>query len=145
MNASELRIGNFVYWPTDEGGQECQVDGVKTHISETIFFKDRFIGAQADAVKPIPLTVDWLKRFGFDFVNNWGYSKMINEDGDMIGYYSNRYFLIPEDAPIIGYWVNVKIEYVHQLQNLYFALTGEELTPEHLSEDSPDDKGQNKG
>jgi hypothetical protein len=25
-------------------------------------------------------------------------------------------------------WMKIKLEYVHQLQNLYFALTGEEIT-----------------
>jgi hypothetical protein len=28
----------------------------------------------------------------------------------------------------ISHWLNINIDYVHQLQNLYFALTGEELT-----------------
>lgn len=63
--------------------------------------------------KPIPLTEEWLLMFGF---NGWD-----------IGHYTlaltnGNFFHIDNESPIAR---NVK--YVHQLQNLYFALTGEEL------------------
>lgn len=57
---------------------------------------------------PLPITEECLKKFGFD-------SKLaqFNVKGRFI---------------LDGYGMNeIEIKYVHQLQNLYFALTGEEL------------------
>jgi hypothetical protein len=59
--------------------------------------------------EPIPLTEDWLLRF------DWkdGFSKgMLDRQGIEIG--------------IFGHYLDIK--YVHQLQNIIFALTGDELT-----------------
>lgn len=53
----------------------------------------------------IPLTEEWLLKFGVESIYDF---KIYNDDGDVF-YYA------------------VGCEYVHQLQNLYFALTGEEL------------------
>ena len=65
--------------------------------------------------KPIPLTEKWLKEFGFKSVfSGAGYIKNRTE----IGYNYNGFYIIAS---------GLKIEYIHQLQNLYFALTNTEL------------------
>ena len=133
MLARELRIGNLtsmgiVYLIEDD------IFRVKNNEGDSL--KNTF----AD-IKPIPLTKEWLLKFGFE-------EKYIgkNESWYEIKYLSN------EHDPIITSWVSIlinvetcscvicdeypeeigantkrKIEYVHHLQNLYFALTGEEL------------------
>jgi hypothetical protein len=73
-----------------------------------------------DKYKPIPLTEEWLLKFGF-----------IKTDYDNFKYYHKGLFQIKHG--IKSYWYQsgdlpVKIEYVHQLQNIYFYLVGEELT-----------------
>ncbi len=60
-----------------------------------------------DCYKPIPLTEEWLKKLGCDCV----YQSKINK-----GFF---YVINEEDT--------LEVKYVHQLQNLYFALTGEDL------------------
>ncbi len=67
-------------------------------------------------LEPIPLTEDWFVKFGFE-LSNVG----VRKDGcDLI----DIGFMFHLD----GYGENREIKYVHQLQNLYFALTQKELT-----------------
>lgn len=122
MEARELRIGNWVEY---KKGQQATV----SHISSE---KNGYIGVENNEYlssgvfelvdfKPIPLTEEWLERFGFenDFDENPTKGQLTIEnqfDGSWI-------------RVLDGMWTDgIKIEYIHQLQNLYFALTGEELT-----------------
>jgi hypothetical protein len=80
--------------------------------------------------EPIPLTEDWLKRFGFEKDEEY-------DEGGLVDY---RMMLMWHSLEFVSFWnsedlkgvnqpqTGVDVEYVHQLQNLYFALTGEELT-----------------
>jgi len=103
-------------------------------------------------LSPVPLTEVWLERLGFDWVENESYcngkqwtlqvSKKyegeteINKDGtwfDGIGDYSWMPGSTKPKTMVVstvcrGNYVCNSVQYVHQLQNLYFALTGEELT-----------------
>ena len=121
MKASELRIGNWVETYRLGGFfKEYQITGG--------FEIDNFSGESIDLVRPIPLTEEWLTRFGFDKT----YSELSYREYDFgkIGVEINS------DKLTVSYnygsdveWVNfTHIKHVHQLQNLYFALTGEELT-----------------
>lgn len=104
MNANELRIGNWVHWGKD---YQIDVDDISNH-------------AWNDVLQPIPLTEEWLLNFGFKKIKTWLGDAYENENGD-IAYLNGQIYIISED---------VKVDtpkYVHQLQNLYFALTGEEL------------------
>ena len=115
MKASELRIGNYL--------QDKALDKWFSVTSQLIFDYDRL--QLQNHVKPIPLTEEWLLKFRFSII------KSIYND--------NIYFheirpeleirLIGEeyDLGIETEWLS-EIKHVHQLQNLYFALTGEELT-----------------
>jgi len=89
---------------------------------------------------PIPLTEEWLVKFGFD-KKNLTHRSDGSISKDMFVKYPaivgvNK--LNEGDTPfrfcraipseMNGYNFFSFIKYVHQLQNLYFALTGEELT-----------------
>ena len=67
--------------------------------------------------KPIQLTEEWLVKFGFIKRTPTGYYF------DM-----GRMSINLPDFEYKNIRIDVKLKYVHQLQNLYFALTGEELT-----------------
>lgn len=105
MKASELRIGNWV----DSELRNMQI--------ELVDFADilKYYNANnLDHMKPIPLTEEWLEKFGFKpFVKDW-------QRKGIIIHTRKRGFVLRKSVPII--------KHVHQLQNLYFALTGEELT-----------------
>ena len=111
MKANELRIGN---WIINGIGEEFQTN------EHTIAYYDNGIATLGE-FKPIPLTEQWLKDFGFTINGCWCSNKLVLES----------------DKTLMGfkrYWFNsnklrekIRIKYVHQLQNLYFALTGKEL------------------
>jgi hypothetical protein len=137
MKANELRIGNYVNVPNSEQcpfriddfecltyefikvGQKQIINGKEVH-PFTWYGKD---------LQPIPLTEEWLIKFGFSREVKVG-SEM-GTDGVEFRVY---HFDVLTFNTNHGWWYKVQrindtpLEYVHQLQNLYFALTGEELT-----------------
>jgi hypothetical protein len=123
MKASELRIGNFVYERRCDGKlYEGQVTEIRSF--ETLD-KVKCKGWFADS--PIPLTEEWLFKCGLHERNyNDVYAKNYVQyhKGSNTFYYIIDFFHNDE-----SYIENITkvIKYVHQLQNLYFALTGEEL------------------
>ena len=117
MTASELRLGNLVQY----GGCTAKV----CQIEKAFFYcetdgNDFFTRDGESGAKPITLTEELLLKFGFEkqskrfyTLNNWVVeyregTKLFN-------------FVADESIDII-------VKYAHQLQNLCFALTGEELT-----------------
>jgi len=119
MKANELRLGNYF---VDSKGRLCEVEEISKH------FIDCNITAIDSAItsfpiRPIPLTEEWLLKFGFTKIYN-GHLNYVKEFGGLNAYGEW------EDGKLIGVSVeciHLLIKYVHQLQNLYFSLTGEEL------------------
>jgi hypothetical protein len=83
-----------------------------------------------DNVGAIPLTEEWLIKFGFVKDADGSYLKF-----KMAIFLDKRFkynlYLQTEETSSKWFEVGIKIKHVHQLQNLYFALTGEELTLQH--------------
>jgi len=108
MKASELRIGNYFI-------------GYSNYLQqwELTSFGLLIDGIEVDEIIKgfVPLTEDWLEKFGLKKNNGYphkllnGFIKIRN------GVYFYKYNLL-----------EIELQYVHQLQNLYFALTNEELT-----------------
>jgi hypothetical protein len=119
IKANELRIGNYAY----REGLIVTVDG------RSIMDAD----AGLVAYQPIPLTEEWLVKVGFNENYSSGVKKkyfhhsLLYNGGNALAYviYSKE----PEKNGIL-FWGNaVPLCYnVHQLQNLFHALTGQELT-----------------
>lgn len=114
MKATELRIGNWV----SIGNKDQTIDlHIQFDFDEGGWYVDDM---NIDNVRPIPLTEEWLVKLGVPlgfetFSNNY----MIE---DTIDAYCVR---LSYDVGMSKFIAETK--YVHQLQNLYFALTGEEL------------------
>lgn len=129
MKANEFRIGN---WAIDEDGNEFQIEELTPHYNNC-----QFRWEWLKKIKPIPTTEEWLIRAGFTFDENKGF-EYIDDDGqpqkieDRPYWYLEysdednhqmRFIWYPDDMKAN----NCPCEYVHHLQNAYFALTGEEL------------------
>lgn len=71
--------------------------------------------------KPIPITEEWLLKFGFLKYNNAYVLEKPNEN------IMNFKFSIWSDFTYNSSEFPVELKYAHQLQNLYFALTGTHL------------------
>lgn len=117
ISINELRVGNYVSISNNivifDSGDFADA-----------YYNHNGISDYMDYIKPIQLTEDWLVKFGFEKPKFCGFyqSDYIVELNDrfVINDRKDGFFYV--DAP------NLCIESVHQLQNLYFALTGEELT-----------------
>jgi len=130
IDTKELRIGNIVEFaePLFDTGFK-QVTSIGHHINQI----------HPSYIKPIPLTEEWLFKAGFEkFGFNELIFKNITDDAFYIGIDKTGdtndgvIFVLSDqtekDGEIVTKNYLPHIKYVHQLQNLYFCLTGEELT-----------------
>tara|TARA_R110001606_G_scaffold40313_1_gene110243 strand:+ start:319 stop:702 length:384 start_codon:yes stop_codon:yes gene_type:complete len=120
MKATELRIGNLAF----RNGEIHRIASVES-ISDNIAMCAVIVNPTNQVVSrsrttgftPIPLTEEWLKRLGFEYSD-------LNGDS---GLWKIPPFQIYGKYNQFIYDYKLDVNYVHQLQNLYFALTGEEL------------------
>ena len=121
MKARELRIGNLVNYHTAEG--DILVARIDWQDLKWISKDEKGFNIAHSA---IPLTEEWLLKFGFEeyeFEDEiFGY--VLND----FGYVNEFQFMIRIFIDFEGILIQKPIKFVNQLQNLYFALTGEELT-----------------
>jgi hypothetical protein len=128
INIGELRVGNIVLYTEDNDELPVlKIDGDKRTLCLDLLLGLNIELNEQD-IDPLPLTPEWLLRCGFkdDGGNMWSGPEIENDD-------SIEYFTIKKkNAGFFFYgseWTHGKpFLYVHQLQNLYFAMTGEELT-----------------
>ena len=124
MKATESRIGNWIKHLTKE---------------ETVWSTQSPDGINSMPegwYEPIPLTEEWLVKFGFEKIKFKNYKSPCYELKDIILMKDIRDWNIfkycvsvgdeGEDVDGTGFILST-VKCVHQLQNLYFALTGEEL------------------
>lgn len=139
MKAQELRIGNLVrlFLGVDDNGtnyREYKISGIMTDsIGSSHYLVGNMWIEISNNLEPIPLTEEWLLRFGFSDTDYK--SGLIGKDfqsGDFTldfvltkplvkGKWNTTYTFQLEDYRFC------KLEFVHQLQNLYWCLCGEEL------------------
>ena len=121
MKASELRIGNLLELTNF-------IEPSKVIIVSPRFFSSAIASSPAvndfeitQYYKPIPLTDEWLVKFGF---KRGGYMSSFEK---LTIHHKEPVY--PNGRVYFNSWaiLNNIPEYVHQLQNLYFALTGKEL------------------
>lgn len=111
MDVRELRVGNW----TDNNVELLQI--TKKDLAFLLTDDNEHYA------NPVKITEWWLYKFGF--INDEPYS-ILNINGFELLYYQyklderNQFRFSMCDREI-------KIEYVHQLQNFYYYITGEEL------------------
>ena len=110
MEAKELRIGNYV----DLYGNAAQ-------IHRTDFSKNEH-GIAVEEGKPIALTSEWLVKLGFVYNPKYTYENVYEFKNIQLAYSNTEGWYLGNEE------TELEIKYIHQLQNLYFALTQEELT-----------------
>ena len=110
MKSSELRIGNFIE------NTDSQMASYMVVNADVIKQNEHTMYA---SLEPIPLTEEWLLKFGFTKHGQYSYfykDDLIIDKNDL-----GVFFMCDID-------IHVEIKSVHQLQNLYWCLFGEELT-----------------
>ena len=122
MKASELRIGNILWW--DYIADNAAVTSIDT-LQVSLDRSERSM-IDIDDLNPIPITEEWLLKFGFKDDEPHNYIN-VDEHGAMQIMF-DQYRKVVSIFTAGAHYYMKEIQYVHQLQNLYFALTGEELT-----------------
>lgn len=145
IKVNELRLGNYI----ERNGVTATVEIINGELDEVSFLGEDFYYADCSFnLQPSLLTEEWLLKFGFE---NWGKGKIWNNDFETYDRFvlynvldgtsnfevhfikstygnSDHYqYVISCDEGDRIHW-GKEIINVHQLQNLYFSLTGEELT-----------------
>lgn len=129
MKANDLRVTNFVL----NDGELNTILFIGYDSVHLMTRQGKQITAKLDSIQPIPLIDRWLEQLGF--------KKTTENAGNLICFkkdlitHSNRTMTIAEwiksDKGHWQIWIEsmdvTRIKYVHQLQNLYYALTVEEL------------------
>lgn len=115
MKATDLRIGNYVKYL----GEITIVNSISG--ATTTYVSTRKSGIMPiNSFQPIELTEDIFLKCGFVYVKHFGFRMrkgcFIKDDLEYSGYYFRW-----NGQTLAG------IHYLHQLQNLYFALTQTEL------------------
>jgi len=130
MKASELRLGNLI----KIGGNT--LDSYQTYVPTkvTLAILNEIAGenkerpdAELSVFLPVSLTEEWLMKFGF--VRNGDYYCKGVHCTCFSGLMKLRFDRLLQmwQFDIGSYEDSTRIKYVHQLQNLFYALTGEEL------------------
>ncbi len=133
MDPKEVRICNLVNYNDGEYGFDDYVVIIEPHEIHTYrTIAERIKNAE---FHPIPITPEWLERLGFE--------KRISPKGheNWVMYSQHHFaFVLREITPFIGFTYHsygtdhsLQIDHIHQLQNLYHALTGQELTVKELT------------
>ena len=117
MKATELRIGNYV---NSRRYNTVKVDAI---MFDVLFMEGIDEPESLIDISPIPLTEEWLVKLGFESEGNMWYTT------NNISYNTEDNRVVREQPGILGTIYNAitRVSYVHQLQNLYFVLTGKEL------------------
>lgn len=123
IQAKALRLGNWVKWGL-----------VEVQVTEETAYRT-YLKCKEGKVNGIELTPDVLEKFGFGLVN--GYYVISHYDVDFCFRFADfrddyGFYIEYTDSPFHSdenkkYFVSAGTKYLHQLQNLIFALTGEEL------------------
>lgn len=116
MKANELRIGNLII---DEHGTLSNIVEITDY--DRIAVGNNRVVTDLSNCEPIPLTEEWAEKFGVQYTDTITYKGyIIRFDNIVITIKNDMVYLMGQQIS------NVK--YVHQFQNLYFILTGKELT-----------------
>jgi len=114
LKATDLRIGNLVCKSLKSG------NGRKLNQKITIADFERIEESITFNYEPISLNEQWLLDLGFEEDENLFHNQIALYKNGIGGFNYNVNYFEHENL--------YEISSVHQLQNLYFALTNEELT-----------------
>jgi hypothetical protein len=136
LTAQDLRIGNYANYQyfnpnpknPDWAFETVEIVAIKEKgfLFKNLNKKSKY---KVGVLYAIPLTEEWIERFGFkeDEVRDYMLHLDKAETMFLCAFSDDRNNVYLYKNYIMASDYVAKVEYVHQLQNLYHALTGEEL------------------
>jgi hypothetical protein len=124
MKTNELRIGNYL------NGKQGRVIVTEIRTNNSVKIHDNTSSFYVEiCLTPIEITKEWLLKLGFEYSNFYNnYKIKAGQYYNSVRYdYEDCEWCYNNDSSDAGCYYVTSIKYVHELQNLYFALNGEEL------------------
>jgi len=131
IQANELRVGNLVTINETalhfDGAGKDETFCISEIKEEVVKFKGFHTSELYSGIEPIPLTEEWLLKFGFKKLQNPNNTPSLIWKIDWTfvfvqSIFDDLFYYFPKDGN------RITLKSVHQLQNLYFALKRTELT-----------------
>ena len=130
MKANELRIGNLVYRTNKQTKEKLLIE-----LTASCILDISANGENSSFIyKPIPLTEEILLKYGFVSGGAKQLLFITLDKKDECYLYLNplgKGIAIDQNGKECSF--EIEFKYVHQLQNIFFALTNEELTTNLLT------------
>jgi hypothetical protein len=109
IRINELRLNNLITYSGTDTVRVMNISNTHLGVENNKIQKYKKI----KKFNPIPLTDEWLVKLGFKrIVNDWYYRGVFVHT-------RKRGYVVRRSIP--------QVEYVHQLQNIFFVLKGKEL------------------
>lgn len=121
MKVNELRVGNYIKDTFDVTKHEVRQLDLED-FSAMLNYRNSI---HPNTYQPVPLNDEWIKSFGFE--NSKTQDKFYTKDNS-VGISTADYKFRFIQGNFVCQLVLRDIEFVHQLQNLYYALTNVELS-----------------
>lgn len=131
MKPQELRIGNYIQfnstWDIERVYNIVSNFKWQDELKHQRKVSPEINDVDIKDVRPIPLTEEWLLNFGF----KENFKVEVDRGNEKTFLWSKLSFRLTiwDNYKLVYDYMggNIEIKYVHQLQNLYYALTGSEL------------------
>jgi hypothetical protein len=129
MGTNELRINNYVLFSEDSTVfivNEVNESGL------SVANEDEVTWIEIQEFEPIPLTEEWMVKFGMELYDGFSSTRVLRLNRNPLDTSILTYNVVEgllrfsnghnKGSDLIPY-----VKYVHQFQNLYFAITGKDL------------------
>ena len=129
LKTTELRLGNYIKYGAD-------TLSVKQFTERTILLnglRGTLINIDSESAEPIQLTESWLINFGFIKSREDLFLLRIPEISAELHFEIHSYGKLLCVHGSCGQLIPEVSLFVHSVQNLYFALTGKELTHQKIN------------
>src|SRR5215210_4232878 len=93
-----------------------------------VHFKGHKGGVSQEEIHPIPITQEILEQAGFKKKAKTDLFDKFPNEGFTYHLYSHKVMIFHGPHNTLCHWLNTQIDFLHQLQNLYYCLTGRELS-----------------
>lgn len=123
LKVKDLRVGNYIYSSLTESVVE-----VSTKVLRLMESEIRVKGETT--YKGVPITEDILLKCGFSrglYIDNLFFTKLDIVNGDYSEIIIDMSDCLEVHLDINNFSIKVECKYLHQLQNLYYSVTGKEL------------------
>lgn len=127
LKTTELRIGNII---TIDGGIYEVVNISKSSFGIELVEESTGMRTNGGRRNPIEITKEWLIKLGFYEILKDAF-RFETFDIEFLHFHNERscFFI----TSMCLWDVEIHVQYVHQLQNIFFILTGKELTHQKIN------------